>query len=87
MKSKCRFFVTKVADLAYLCENGSRKNAQEVIMTAAQGQGKQPEPNFGSAPSGSLIVTITNEALVGAFKPATEYFLTLEPVPVPGKTS
>jgi hypothetical protein len=84
MKSRCKFYVAKVATIGWLGMNQQTPEPprHEVItLHAVYGGLSEEDRSFAeSTPSGQLEITVTNPAVVGMFKPGDEFYIDIIPV-------
>lgn len=72
MKTRCKFKVESVKKWSGTYE--------EIVFDAVHGGTKENESFSAATPSGKLVITVTNPAVVGNIKPGEEYYLDLTPV-------
>jgi hypothetical protein len=74
---RAKFTVSKVTQHGYATANGPYQSYRDVTMTAVCDDGLSKEnKSFATAtPTGELSFTLTNPALVDAFRPGESYYL------------
>jgi hypothetical protein len=55
-------------------------NFEEIVFDAVSGGTKENESFAQATPSGKLVITVTNPAVLGQIRPGEEYYLDLTPV-------
>lgn len=73
MKTRCKFRIESVKKWAGQYE--------EIIFDAVHGGTKENESFASATPTGKLVITVTNPAVIGKFTPGTEVYIDITEVP------
>lgn len=84
MRTRCKFVVQSVTQHGYQNMPTDRKPMETVKLAAVYdsgGRGDAEDKSFSEAtPTGELQITVTNQDVIGTFKPGSAYYLDLIPV-------
>lgn len=80
MKTRCKFYVSRVAKYGYQNMPTVGPQQEEVTLNAVYGSVGENQSFSAATPNGTMTIMVTNPAVLGTFALGSEYYIDLIPV-------